>query len=269
MSEPVRLDLDGSIVDMLAYFRDYDGPDRHVVLSRWARSDLWGAPLMLCEGWQGKVAREAYDALQHDLSADTPGKAWNAADFRIGRASIHRLLGIGVEAGCAYASAPFRTIEHDGQSWIGGAIGEVVGNIRWTHLDIRDVILWNPRTGETRLFGDAPGQATLVRPDECGGDVAVYGDPQAYFAAWAARRLNTAKLMTAKARGTWAHPVAEPRDGNLPGILVIGAIDQPEWSYVHARRLTADQSVNQHDLHRALSASRNMPLIEGVSGARV
>lgn len=219
---------------------------------------------MLCEDWQGKVAREADRALQTDLAADSPGRAWFNAAVSIGRAGIHRLLGIGQVPGCAYASAPFRTLEYDERSWIAAAIGAVVGDLRWTHLDIRDVILWDPRTGETRLYGDAPRQPHLVVPDICDDRVRVYSDARAYFAAWAARR-----LLTAQSKGEWLHPVAVPRDGNLPGILVLGDLHQSGWSYVHAETLIADAGINQHDLYRAVLASRGMPSIEGGSGARV
>jgi hypothetical protein len=167
------------------------------------------------------------------------------------------------QPGSGYATWPFRLVDYDGRPWIGGAIGPEFCP-RWNHLAISDVILWNPLTGETRLGGEAGGTNHLIAPDMPDDRCTVFADTGAYFKAWGWRRLRLASLRAKAAAGEWLHPVTQPKDANLPGVLVIGDVFQPGWSRVTVPKLIAGAGLSPDQLFAAVLASRAMPIVEGV-----
>ena len=262
-------DIDQSEAALAQYMADLcqlPNDDQHAALSNWARSDHWHPALMICTGWQGSVARAAWDALKADLAAATPGRRWDQIDPQIGRASICRLLKLEGEAAAAYAAAPFRTwTDDDGRSWIAGAIGcrpflDAAAATRWCHLDIRDVLLWEPRTGEVIVAGEHRSISTFVMPDHVSDRLMVWGEGSAFFRAWAHARARTGQLAMRRAAGDWAHPVTEPRDGGLPGGLLIGNIRRATWPMPDVRSVTAGQGVTVGELHYAAACAARLPL---------
>jgi len=229
--------------------------DRHATLSEWARSPAWHPVLMICEGWQGKLAREAYKARETDLASATVGRAWWDAKPELGRASIHRILEINPEPGAFFASMPFRVMRYDEQDWIGGAVGFVAGGPYWTHLDISDVVLWSPRTHETRLWGDAKGERALIGADAEMDSPVVYADGFNFFKAWAALRLASRHQ-------------PEREGGYLPGVLAVGGLHQ-RWSALRVETLLAGPGVDKNQLGRAVMASARLPGVKEASFARV
>lgn len=253
------------VVSIMDAMRQCPDGDRHHELVAWARSQWWHPMLTLATGWQGALAREAARALRRALQAETPGKRWDDCDPAIGRASITRLLGVVDLPGAAYATAPFRTwTDDDGVDWVAAAIGtpqcldaDAAG--RWMHLDVRDVILWNPRTNAAQLAGEHRSVSTFVMPDHSGPELTVWGDCAAFFRAWAARRLETTRLSIMQASGSWAHPVLEPADGNMPGALLIGSVDAARWPGTSATSVVAADGVDSEDLYACALRAAGVP----------
>lgn len=264
-------ETEAELVQFMADVRDAPDEDRHATLLWWARSPYWSPILMMCGGWQGKIARNAARALKRELAADTPGKRWNGLPHDVGRASIERLLGMRDHPSHIYACAAFRTwIDDDGRSWIAGAVGAPPilsrGISDWLHLDISDVVLWDPRTNETRLVGEHQSTANFVLPEIVDLRVTLWADGGAFFRAWAARRARKADLFRAVSNGKWKHPVMEDRDSGLPGGLVIGDIGRARWpsdALSGVSAVTAGPGLTHAELHHCAVRSANFPRFEG------
>lgn len=238
---------------------------RHETLVWFARSPWWHMCGMMLTGWQGKLHRDAWRALSADLAKDTPGRRWDAAPYARGRASIARLLGCEGHPGAGYITAAFRAwIDDDDRSWIAGAVGcprcfdlEALEN--WRHLDIEEVILWCPRTGEARLAGEHESTARLILPCEHDTSLTVWGDAGAFFRAWAANRRRLAEMVQRKAMGEWAHPVIECPDGELPGALIVGDVGAVRWADVSASTIIAGPGVTKSELRAAALRAARLP----------
>lgn len=265
----VACESQAALVELMAEIRDLPDEDRHEALVWWARSPLWGAPLMLCLDWQGRIARDAYRALKRELAADTPGRRWNMLEPSVGRASIHRLLALTGDPAAIYAAAPFRSwTDDDGRAWIAGAIGcppyfDNDAALRWEHLDITDVILWDPRTNEARIAGEHASTSVFVMPEQPDPRLTIWGDCGAFFRAWAARRVRTGKLWIMRARGEWQHPIDEPADGNLPGGLLIGDAFRARWPVTDSTTIVAGAGLSATELHAAAFRAARLPVFEG------
>lgn len=255
------VDFEAALVRLMSDLNELEGTERRDALLGWVRSDWWSPTLMICEDWQGKVAREAWRVLKAELDASTPGKAWHEADHAASRVTINRLLGAdGWKAG-HYATFPFRMIwTQEDEPWIGAAIGcpPILNAVKlgaWEHIDIRCVILWNPKSGETRLFGDEGQRAHLILPEPAPETLDVFTDTRAFFSAWARQRASFAAM-------TQLHGLIESPDGHLPGALVIGGIDKVRFPRDAANALVARPPLTRGALRDAVLRSANLPRIE-------
>ena len=264
---------EAALVELMEQIRALEEPERGDALLWWARSPYWHTVLMMAEGWHGALAREAWRVLKRNLDADTPGRRWDKLDHGVGRASITRLLGMEGDAGAYYATAPFRSwIDDDQRPWIAGAIGAppIFGDaaMSWLHLDIREVILWDPRANEVRLAGEHASYAGFVMPDHAPVRLTVWGDGRAFFRAWAAARAQQFKVLQAAARGEWKHPAAELPDSGLPGALLIGSIGRARWPSCDAETVIAGPGLAAGELQAAAIRAANLPSFEGGSRGR-
>ena len=176
-----------------------------------------------------------------------------------------RLLGVVENPVRTYASAAFRTwVEHDGsdegRSWIAGAVGSppiITGDalLAWRHLDITDVILWDPRTNEVMVAGQCPVDSAVILPHRhcfVGQQLTVFADGAAYFQAWAAYRA---------ARAAYRRAGGDPWSGedagyDLPGALIIGDIRRARWP---APRPIARRKVPIRACNAPIRRPRQMP----------
>lgn len=258
-------DQPDELIAIMEELRDCPAEYQHAELAAWARSPWWHPLLMMALGWHGEIARAAWIALKSDMAADTPGRRWDQCDPTLGRASIVRLLGLEGHQAAYYASSAFRTwVDDDDLNWIAGAIGaqplaDTEASVRWCHLDIRDVILWNPRTNEARLAGEHKSTSTYVLPSHPVGPLTVWADCGAFFRAWAANRARTGSLIQKRAAGEWAHPIAEPDDGNLPGGLLIGSIHRARWPSPPVEQVLAAEGLTGAELHFAAVHAASLP----------
>ena len=194
----------------------------------------------------------------------SPGDIWLRASYRRGRAAIFDALGIAPGPYTAYACAPFQLIEADG-AWIGGAVGcppalNAEAAIAWSPDDISDVVLWNPRTNATRLLCEPASTSSVIGAAEA-ETAFVYGDTRAFFRAWAESRAETlAAVRAARADPTRINPT-EPRDGGLPGLLVVGDIAKAQWRGVTASTLIAGPGIDRDALNRAIFRAARLPRV--------
>lgn len=261
-------DTERALVDLMAQLRalpDDEAPD---ALRWFVRSPWWHPMLMLCEGWQGQVARRAYALLRRDLDVESPGRRWESIDPAAGRSSIVRLLGLEDHAARYYAADAFKVWrDDDGRDWIAGAVGSRPWSdadrlAGWYHLDIRDVILWDPRTNDARIVGEHSSVSAFIMPDHATTKLRVWGDCGAYFRAWASARAAIGVLMHRRSSGEWKHPIAEAADGGLPGALLIGDYNRARWPCVGTTNIVAEAGVSVAELHFAVARATGMPNFE-------
>jgi hypothetical protein len=257
-----------ALVELMAEMRDLPDEERVDTLRWWVRSPYWSGLLLILSGWQGKLAREAYRILVRDREAECPGKRWNGLDWKVGRASIARLLGVVDSPWRVYASAPFRTwVDDAGRGWIAGAIGsppllDAAALEAWEHMDITAVILWDPRTNEAQLAGEDRSYAGYLLPPTGALEprLTVWGDPGAFFRAWAAKRARKAQFVQAD-RG--ANPCVEFAGADLPGGLLIGSSLRARWPQVQASTVAAGPGLTRTELHAAAYRAARLPSFEG------
>ncbi len=174
-----------------------------------------------------------------------------------GRSSIYRALGIdGASPAAFYAGYPFRIIETEDGHWIGGAVGcpnlkEIDRAFDWSPLDVAYLILWNPRTNDCRVMGETKSFLLCPVPD---AKVTVYGDPLAFFRAWAARRARYADTPT------------EMPDSDLPGALLLGSPGRVQWHELHCEHIFAGPGVVAEDIKRAVFKQARLPQIGTYNG---
>jgi hypothetical protein len=197
----------------------------------------------------------------------TPGQAWLNASYEAGRASITKALRMDrSERHAPYATLPFVILEHEDAKWIAGAVGiyPAFTTAPWSTDDISDVILWNPRTDKIRILGEAASQSIAILPAGRSLEtetLTIYASGFEFFRAWADRRSITAAMIeTARASNHVIIP-AEPRDSDIPGVLVIGDLAKITWRDVPAQNLIAGAGVDETKLRNAIFKSARLPRV--------
>lgn len=198
----------------------------------------------------------------------SPALAWSLAPYELGRRTIMRALQIDpAEQFAGYATNAFRIISTaEDETWIAGAIGappsfDAKRLLAWSHLEIRDIVLWNPRTNALRILGQPQHAHMLVTPDHLDTRVTVYGEGQSLFRAWADKRAQTAAaIISAKAN---AHVIpVEPADSDLPGVLALGELHRLAWLDLNATVLVAGPGIDAAKLNKAIFRSARLPKVE-------
>lgn len=243
------------------------GYERNAALLQWARYLGTGAIVGLCQDDLGRITREASAVFAAALAKDTPGKAWADADPAVGRASIARLSDIEGHPAAWYATLPFRTLRYDDRDWIAAAVGserllawkQQDAGHRWCHLDITDVILWDPLKNEARIMGEHPSSPRIVTPARR-ERLAVYAAPDAFFSAWAARRIEALvhhQSMTA------THGALDYEDSHneMPGALIVGDIGRATWPACDAAQVAPAAGCDPDALRDCIMRSAGLPTI--------
>ena len=194
-------------------------------------------------------------------------RSWAAVPFQHHREHILKALKIDkAEPSALYSTAALRVIADEGVTWIGGAVGcppslNIAQVMDWQIDDISDVILWNPRSNECQVMGEAKGQATLTLPYPMPDHLTVYGDPFSFFRAWAERRAKTFGRHQSRKGRKWAHGAAEPLDGGLPGALIVGDQGRITWRDLSAQTISAGPGVDRDELNRAVFRAAKLPRV--------
>ncbi len=237
--------------------------DRRPILLAWARADRDIASYLYEASPLWNIASEAIRTLSAELKADTPGNIWFGAPAKRNRKPILSALRIDpADPTAAFATFPFRVLTtSDGRHWIGAAVHPpcTVNPTPFSEIDITDVILWNPKTGELQLLGD--DRPTIIGPDDPGDCLTVYGDGYAFFRAWAEARSEIAQRHMSARAGNWAHPIPTPADGAIPGALVIGDVAKAPIP-LDIPILEAGPGIDPAQLTKAIYRRANLPRVQ-------
>lgn len=278
--EPLPDIEDEEVEALFAALDALEGHERYSNLIAWARSSAFsGAGLIPCS-WMGpkyadmvRINREAFGLLRAALDKETPGKAWHAAWNPADRKVICRHLKIDPADPLAFfATFPFRVIRNEGERpWIAAAIGcrrimdpaskEHAPGYDWLHIDIDDVILWNPRSGEVKVAGD-PDRRLVECANYDDGRYTVFADPFSFFRAWADRRAEFGARVKAARASKHVLISTEAVDNCMPGALVIGDLDRVHWRDLDAAVLVAGPGVDPVKLNRAIFRTARLPRVE-------
>jgi hypothetical protein len=179
------------------------------------------------------------------------------------RLAIYRALKIStIEPTASYAIEPFTVLETGEGNWIAGAIGHHPSMCYGDWSPTGDVVLWNPRSGETKLRG-VIGSA-LIAPFRAEPRLTIYAMGFAFFRAWADNRAALAErsnIAAANHRTTnW-----EPMDSGIPGALAIGDLTKLNWRDVDATVLVAGPGIDAKELNRAIIRSARLPRVESLA----
>lgn len=244
-----------TVLDYLDEIDALDGFARDAALLDLQRSDAWRPALLFLRDGRGKVARESFRAGRGTPEAQT----WCAA--KPNAPAIMRALRIDRDqSGSSYACDAFRVVADDGHNWIAGAVGAPPSLARstWLPADISDVILWNPRTNETRVLGDR--DPTVIAPYD--DVITVYADGYAFFRAWADARAEVWGRAVARRDNKWVHPVTEI--ATVPAAIVIGDIAKVR-RWPNATTLIAGPGIDADALRRSVWDSYNVPRVVGAT----
>lgn len=268
-----------NLIPLFASINALSGLARHDALMAYARSKHFTGAAMLpmdallngdeltAQNLIGRLTREAWMLFRSSLDKETPGKAWASAHNLADRKIICRHLKIDQSDPLAFfATFPFRILHTADGNWIAAAIGherlyEAESLRDWRHIDIHDVILWNPRTGETRLAGD-PSPTLVECADYTDGRYTIFTDGFAFFRAWADNRAQIAAGIKTAQQSRSAVIPREPVDNGMPGALVIGDINAIRWRDLGATVLVAGDGTDPEKLKRAIYRSANLPRVE-------
>lgn len=198
----------------------------------------------------------------------TPGDIWHSTPYSHHRKAIFKALRVDPsDPSAGFACACFRVIADDGVTYIAGAVGcpphsDLERFINWTPDDISNVILWNPRTNDTRILGEARSQTVLISPESREGMITVYQDAFAFFRAWCERRAEFIVRRQGVITNGWLHPMPEPRDSFIPGALVVGDLAKvKEWPRLSEATLIPGPGVSEDDLKKSVWRSAEIPTV--------
>lgn len=253
------------------------GNTRERALLDWARFMAASAPNMtlgMLTDDIGRISREALATLKRNLATDTPAKAWADADPAVGRASIAALVGLKDHAAAWYATMPMRHIRYEDRDWIGGALGserllawkQQDAGYRWCHLDIVDVILWDPATNEARVMGEHISSPRIVMPART-DTLYVFGSAAAFFKAWAKRRVDALMHHQSMHRDFGPHDF-EDTHNEAPGALIVGDIARAVWPSCDAATLIPAAGCEPAALQDCIMRSAGLPTIQTRKAAR-
>jgi len=202
----------------------------------------------------------AYD---YALSKDCPAKTWWHLTYD--HPAIARALRIDrMESVAGYALRPFRYIKRGERHLILAAwpCPHELGKIDMDWLGIETVLAWEPVTGKvTNLTDDRPQLFGAVTSE----DATVYGEPRAFFTAWARKRAWFASAYQQAMTSTWS---ARPREiDQLPGGLAIGDIDAIHWPTPTLPERFTTVGIDPKALNRAILKSARLPFCTGTNAA--
>ena len=215
----------------------------------------------------GKISGDYFAAtmgnvLQFELAQASPQKLWNDATGH--HPAIYRALRIDANDPAAfYAAFPFRLAKVDGQHVIAAAFppppiaSECFDG--WTHLDIAHVVIWEPVSNTYTLAGDTQPQAIL--PCTAADNETVFGSFFAFARAWAERRASFFQTRQDQQKDRWAHPLKEPADGNIPGILAIGDPAKIRWPLQDLPDLLTCIGIDRNAVNSAIFRQTKLPRV--------
>lgn len=197
-----------------------------------------------------------------------PGAIWHSVPYGHGRASIFKALHIDPrEPSAGFACACFRIVADDGVNYIAGAVGcpphlDLERFQEWTPDNVSEVILWNPRTAELRVLGEAKSQTILIAPRHA-EIITVFKDGYAFFRAWAERRAEFAARKQGVLNNAWVHPMPETSDSLIPGALIVGdTMAVKGWGALSQATLIPGPGVSEDELKKSVWRASDIPSVK-------
>ncbi|MES2904024.1 MAG: hypothetical protein V4696_07550 [Pseudomonadota bacterium] len=180
--------------------------------------------------------------------------AWTNADAF--HPAIYRALRVDqTDPAAFYACFPFRLAKIEDQHVILAAFAPPA----FGSDDQPDIIVaWEPRDNRHSIIGDNNPQ--IIMPDHPETECDIYGDFFAFARAWVEKRAAFYQLRMDQVAGKWQHPVTEPRDGNLPGILAIGDVSKIRLPRDLPPVLNA-VGIDRKAMNSAIMRSANLPRV--------
>lgn len=193
-------------------------------------------------------------AYSHEIRKDCPAKLW--WDYAAYHPAIARALKINrQQTGGVYALAPFR-LWHDGERHLILAAypaPRILGPIDMDHLDIQNVLAWNPITDEAQILGEV-SPTMFGAAGETERPFTLYQSPRAFLTDWAINRAHAYVRITELRKNRWSD--AEDRD-TPPGALVIGNPEKVDLTKLP--RDFAAQGFDVAELNRAIIRQARLP----------
>ena len=209
--------------------------------------------------------RNAISVLNYQLGRDTPGKQWWNAS--LDRAPIYRALKIDpADDGAVYAAHPFRAVRsEDGwrvlAAWPAPAI---FGEPDPDWLGIETVLSWDPVNNTVEILGDTTPQ--IVGAFEHDAQGVLFGQPFAFFRAWAEARAAFAIAYRAMRKAHFTVPAAEC---DRPGALIVGDPAKVRWREHELPETLTCIGIEAKTVNAAILRQANLPrAITGHSLAR-
>ena len=186
---------------------------------------------------------------------DCPGKLWHAQPFD--HPAIARALHVDkADPASTYALMPFRyCCDEEGVHHILAAwpTPRCLGPVDADWLDVEIVFSWCPVKNTAEIVGDINPQVAGRLDDAA---PALYGDPFAFFRAWAEAR--AAFLVEWQwARRTGSANLIEP--DLIPGALIVGDVDKITWMPSALPQTLQCIGTNPKQIERAIFRAARLP----------
>ncbi len=197
-------------------------------------------------------------AYERDLAEPTPARLW--WHLPCDHPAVARALRIDASTTEAwFAMLPFRYFKQEAEGEptrhliLAAHPAPDIGAMDW--LDIETVLAWEPATGRYDVVGfDAPqlvGRITEM-------DNIAFGDPRAFFTAWAALRAQY--LAARNSQPGYDGPIPDL----TPGALIVGDPDKIAWPiYTMPPRFTCT-GIDPKRVNRAILKFAKLPMCAGL-----
>ena len=205
------------------------------------------------------VAIEAQNCVStylYETKRDTGGKDW--WDAKAGHDAIYRALNVDkADEGAFYATMPFRLF-NDGERYIilvAYPVPRVLGPVDMDHLDIEQVLAWDPVKDEAWLWRDDGPALFGPEPEMTGNEEHVlFANPRDMFVEWMMARAQAWMRFKQSKKRDW-HQFIE-RD-TCPGQLSVGDLDAINWS--NLPKSFEARGFDIQKLNRAILRGANVP----------
>lgn len=161
-----------------------------------------------------------------------------------------------------YALMPFAALYEDDRWWLGATTAPPpTANpyqiVAYEPQDA-DVLLYDPVRSEARILGDA--QPRLFRPDRYAEQsIVIFTGARDFLQAWAEARASHCMAVAGMSE-TDRLALTEPKDGFMPGALVVGSISRVRWHGM-PRRVVAPDKDTARTIQRLIDRDEHKPRV--------
>jgi hypothetical protein len=166
-----------------------------------------------------------------------------------------------------YALLPFAAVYDDDRWWLAATSAPPPTQHPEQIADYdpqdADVLLFDPVKNEARIWGDAEPQ--LFRPDRYAETrIVIYTGVREFLQAWAEARASHC-VRASSMSPTEREALHEPKDGFMPGALVVGAISRIRWRGM-PRKVVAPDKDTARTIQRLIDRDEHRPRVSAPTG---